>query len=639
MDGNVLPPQTARERLYEIMREESEFDQKARQALNLGVQYLDADNGHLTRIDPQTDHWKVTVSTDPQDGEFPAGLELDLNTTYCRRTIAGESPIALHDAPNQGWDDDPAFETHGLNCYHGTELYIDDEPYGTTCFVANDSRDRPFSDAETMFAELIARLLERELERTQYEAELSSQANLINVLNRVLRHNLRNNLTVVRGRTQLLAGKLSEDTHTDSVLRQLDQLLDLCEKARDLEQIVSKDYDRQSTHVVRLVENLVESVAAEYPSASFIIDGNEDITAAVRPSFERALEELIENAAKHGGPEPTVTVAVEYAPNTIEIQVTDDGPGISDQERRVLETGAETPLVHGSGLGLWLAYWIITSHEGSIEATVTDDGTVMTVSIPRTPDAGAEQHMRRLRQARDEYQAAFEEAFDGMVLFDDEARIIDANPAASDIFGLDRQALLGRAIPEFLRDGFDFEAVWDQFKNAGDLRETVTIVGKDGTDRLVEYSATTDVVPGHHLVTYRDITERQERDQELEETTQRLEAVVEASPDPIIALDTDGVIRLWNEAAEELFGYTADDVLNEPIHSLNLHSGEQEAPFKERFKRATAGERFTNLRVQRKTNDGERVYLSISTAPYRSAAGDIAGVMAVMKDISDRVGQ
>lgn len=151
--------------LYEIIRSDNPFEDKARNALELGVEYLGVDNGHLTRIDEKTDHWEAMVSTDPPDGRFPAGLELDLGTTYCRQTMESESPIALHDVPNQGWEDDPAFREHGLHCYHGTKIILDEEVFGTVCFVSTEPRVEPFSDAETMFIEL---LTQREWDTSRY---------------------------------------------------------------------------------------------------------------------------------------------------------------------------------------------------------------------------------------------------------------------------------------------------------------------------------------------------------------------------------------------------------------------------------------------------------------------------------------
>jgi len=506
-------PQAVRAELYEIVRQEASFERKARDVLELGRRYIDADNGHLTRIDTEADHWEVIASTDPPNGRFPSGLVLDLGTTYCRRTVETESQVELYDAPDQGWADDPAFETHGLHCYHGTPLVVDGDLHGTVCFVAEESRAQ-FGDDETMFAELAAQLLGRELERKQHETQLAKQTNLAVVLNRVLRHNLRNDLCVIRGYAQLMADGPEDTQYDETVLDTVDGLIDLTEKARQLDRIVAADFERDRTEITELVEDVVRSVSQEYPDASFAVEYDERVTAATLSNFERALTELVDNAAKHGGETPTVTVSVEPVSDAVEIRIADDGPGLADHEADVLQAGSETPLTHGSGLGLWLAHWIVDSHDGSIDATATGDGTVMTVSVPRRPTADADQEVVELQRSIDQYRAAFEAANDAMIIVDDEAQIIDANPRASEIYGMEPQALLGQPFRRFLPDEFDFERAWREFKNAERDRDTVTIVGADGVERRIEYSATTDVVPGQHLVVSRTIPESADRDRE-----------------------------------------------------------------------------------------------------------------------------
>jgi len=69
------------------------------------------------------------------------------------------------------------------------------------------------------------------------------------------------------------------------------------------------------------------------------------------------------------------------------IRVDDDGPGLPEAERAVLESGSETPLVHGQGLGLWLVYWVVTGLDGDVEVVEFRDGTTVEVRLPR-PDTG-----------------------------------------------------------------------------------------------------------------------------------------------------------------------------------------------------------------------------------------------------------
>ena len=527
MTANSVTAQEAREELYDSIRGEGSFESKARQALEVGTRFLDADSGYLARVDTEREHWELLVSTEPVDGEPLTDQGLDFEMTYCRRTVGSDKgQIALHDAPNQGWADDPAFQEQGLHCYHGTTLIVDGEPYGTVCFVAEDPREE-FSDCECLFAELIARLLERELERQQHETELTRQANLATVLNRVLRHNLRNKLSVIRGYTQLLADAVDDAaaaTPTDdaatapanpaadsavgeTALDTIDSLIELSEKARKLDHIIGEDTDPETADLSALAESVAGTVACRYPEATIEVDTEASVTGQVFPSIERALTELVENAAKHGGETPSIRMGVEAVSNDIEIEIIDDGPGIATHEVSVLENGAESPLIHGSGLGLWLAHWIVTSHGGSIEATVSEAGTTMTVRLPETLDQPADDQKTDISRAADQYQAAFEEASDAMVIVDTKGRIIEANPAAAGVFGIEGQQLLGRSLAEFLPEDFDFEAVWTRFQNRDTEHDTVTIVGSDGVDRRVEYTGTTDIVPGHYLIVGRDISE------------------------------------------------------------------------------------------------------------------------------------
>ncbi|WP_418282617.1 PAS domain S-box protein [Halorubrum sp. DTA98] len=762
MTGGTVRSREARQQLYDIVRQDIPFTEKGREALALGAEYLGADNGHLTRIDQETNYWEAEISTDPKDGPFPPGLQLDLGTTYCRRTLESDSQIALHDAPNQGWENDIAFESHGLNCYLGTTLVVDGESYGTVCFVADDPREDPFSNEETMFAELIARLLERELEREQHEATLTRYANLALVLNRVLRHNLRNDMSVIRGYTKLMAEKLDGDTYGETALKNIDGLIELTEKARELDEIVAAEDEREPTEVVSLVEDVVDTARRKYPNATVTLESDQAITTDLFPGFERALWELLENAAKHSGTHPRITVTVETVPNAVEIHIEDNGPGLDEEEAEVLETGAETPLIHGSGLGLWLIHWIVSNHDGKTTAKSSPDGTTMTVSIPRKTAANPQQRLAKLTRARDQYQAAFQESTDTMLIVNDDARVVEANPAAEHVFGVDRKTLLGRHLSEFIPAEVDFDATWSEFQRSGVAHDTIPVTGDDGVTRQVEYSAVTDIVPGEHLVISRDVTDRVERanelrwktkamenapvgititdpiqpdnpmvyaneqfreltgydaeeisgrncrflqgaetdpetvetisraiaseepvsvrirnyrkdgtpfwnrvsiapvkdndgtltnfigfqeditdqvtrERELTDTTERLEAIIEISPDPIIAVDVDGRIELWNEAAENVFGYETESVVGEQVQDLRLYSEAQEPEFETRFTRVLGGEILRNDEILRYTEDGDRVRLILSAAPIRDVSGTITGVIAVAKDVTDEL--
>jgi PAS domain S-box-containing protein len=620
MSDETITAQEARTELYEIMRRDASFETKAEDALRLGAQYLGADNGYLTRINQQTNHWEAVVSTDSDDGRVPVGLELDLGTTYCRRTIESESQIALYDAPNQGWAEDPAFQKHSLHCYHGTALKIDGEPYGTVCFSAKDPRREVFNDGETMFAELIARLLEREIEREADEAKLTRQANLATVLNRVLRHNLRNDLAVIRGHTQLMADVLDESKSGEVALRKIDSLIALGQKARKLEQVIGETSDRHPTDIGALVDYVVETVQQSHPAARISVDCDDEVSVAVLESFERAIMELVENAAKHGGAQPTVTVSVESRPDSLELYVADDGPGLSEQERAVLREGAETPLVHGSGLGLWLVHWIVDSHDGSVDATVTETGTTMTVSIPRLPESGRKKKITELTRSRDQYHAAFEEATDALLITDDEGRIVDTNAEATAVFGLDRKQLLGRSLREFLPEAFDFDGEWHQFQTDTERRDTVTIHGADGVDRTVEYTGAANVVPGQHLFVARDVTARNRQEAELRMKTRAMDEapIGIAITDPTL---DDNPMVYANDQFCELTGYDRDEILGRNCRFMQGPESDPETV--EEIRQGIESHEPVSVILQNYRKDGTQFWNKLDIAPVRDDSGEL----------------
>ena len=130
----------------------------------------------------------------------------------------------------------------------------------------------------------------------------------------------------------------------------------------------------------------------------------------------------------------------------------------------------------------------------------------------------------QLRNERNRFRAVFEKAFDAMVLADDNGDYTDVNASAVELFGLPEGELIGCSIRDFAPEDFDFDKAWETFQEAEAERGTFPVERPDGTQRMVEYAATANVTPGEHLSVLRDVTERERRDQQLEEQNEQLEA-------------------------------------------------------------------------------------------------------------------
>jgi nitrogen-specific signal transduction histidine kinase len=491
----------ARHRLYEIMKQEGEFESKARDALELGTAYLGVDSGFVTRVDPDTDHWETIVSTDGTDGLVPTGATKNLSGTYCRHTLERDSPLAVHDIPASDKIDDDG----GFQCYHGTTLTVEGDPYGTVCFVAQDAREQPFDEAETMFAELVGRLLEHELEHHRQQEELARQTTMINVLDRVLRHNIRNDVTVMRAMGQLLAEEREDCRKCATIVEKADNLVSMSETARHLGKLINEESQRRPVDLAAVTRSTVADARENHPEASITTDLPAELVVPVLGSLETALWEVVENAVTHTGARPEVHVSLAETEDCVELVVEDDGPGIPDSERHVLETGTETQLSHGSGLGLWSVYWIVTSHGGGIDIDVTS-GTRIRLRLPREATTTNEPEGRR---AADRYRAAFESVPVGLLILDDDGWIVGANDRVCELLDRRSDQLTGRKLGD-VSSAADFEigehaaeppdAVETDRQTPTDVTETLTVETGDGHGGTLGCRTVRDIVPGQHLL-------------------------------------------------------------------------------------------------------------------------------------------
>ncbi|QDX40517.1 PAS domain S-box protein [Salarchaeum sp. JOR-1] len=214
------------------------------------------------------------------------------------------------------------------------------------------------------------------------------QRQQLEVLYRVLRHNLRNELNVIRGYAELLHETSSTDTQEAiaNVSESIDDLLQLSRQARQIESIFG---DEETENRFQQFEAVIQNaITSADPPTSALSTTIPETSYQVGIELEKAITELVQNAVTHtDSDEPTISVTAE---TTVEdgtpwglITVQDNGPGIPTTERRVLREGEETPLLHGSGLGLWFVNWIVSELGGHIEIEDNEPrGSVVTVSVP-----------------------------------------------------------------------------------------------------------------------------------------------------------------------------------------------------------------------------------------------------------------
>jgi len=131
-----------------------------------------------------------------------------------------------------------------------------------------------------------------------------------------------------------------------------------------------------------------------------------------------------------------------------------------------------------------------------------------------------------------------------------------------------------------------------------------------------------------------DITDRKRAEEALRETNETLRTLVHASPIAIVVLDAQENVRIWNPAAERVFGWKGQETLGRPVPPLTTPGRTNDFPLLAR--RVLKGESLTNLELTGNRKSGMPVELSVSMAPLRDGRGAISGAMAVIADISER---
>lgn len=204
----------------------------------------------------------------------------------------------------------------------------------------------------------------------------------LTVLNRILRHNVRNDLDVVLAYADQVANQELRTGIRESTI----DLLELSKKVREAETVMTESTDQpESVDLSDLAHTVVEKFRSENASADIsLVCPNEVLISSQRAPLRQILFELLENSLQHTTKDsPCVEVTIrELADDTVEISIADDGPGLPDREQDILASGIETQLKHSQGIGLWLVTWAVTQLGGDLQFRENEpEGSIVTVRL------------------------------------------------------------------------------------------------------------------------------------------------------------------------------------------------------------------------------------------------------------------
>ncbi|WP_257298488.1 PAS domain-containing sensor histidine kinase [Haloarchaeobius sp. FL176] len=211
------------------------------------------------------------------------------------------------------------------------------------------------------------------------------------VMDKLLRHNIRNDMNVVIGEAEHIEAKdestLSERTR---VIRDTAaQLIMTAEKQREIIELLTDPGTPDEVDLSVAVTRVAERIGERYPDAEIDIDVPEQAAAFALPGIETAIAELAENAIVHATGEPaTLQLVCRTTAETVVVEALDDCEPIPEYEYRVITGEHEMDdLYHGSGVGLWLVYWLVELSDGDIEfETPERSGNRVRLTFTRVAD-------------------------------------------------------------------------------------------------------------------------------------------------------------------------------------------------------------------------------------------------------------
>ncbi|WP_052367998.1 PAS domain-containing sensor histidine kinase [Haloferax sp. ATB1] len=231
--------------------------------------------------------------------------------------------------------------------------------------------------------------------RKTVEQNLRERNEQLSLLNRIVRHDIRNDMSVIQGWADVLQDELSPENRDilARIQRASRHTTGLTEDVRDLMTVLGEEgttVELQPVDVVRVIEDEAERVRQTFDDAEVQIRSEQSsVDVRANAMLSSLIGNLLSNAVQHNDESaPKITIDTVVQDESVIVTIADNGPGIPDEQRdRIFEQETKGLNSDGTGLGLYLVGTLVDIYGGEISAADNEPkGTVFTIRLERAPE-------------------------------------------------------------------------------------------------------------------------------------------------------------------------------------------------------------------------------------------------------------
>jgi PAS domain S-box-containing protein len=247
-----------------------------------------------------------------------------------------------------------------------------------------------------------------------------------------------------------------------------------------------------------------------------------------------------------------------------------------------------------------------------------------------------EKSQMKILESEEKFRSVVESAAEAIISINSQGNVIFWNKEAQNIFGYSEGEMIGQSVSMIMPSRFRkaFEEGMKSFVSSNLTKFTmdspeIRALRKDGTEFPFEYVGSMWESGGQHYFTVivNDITQKLKAD----EVSSTLTAIVENSNDAIVGKNLNGTVLSWNHGAEEIYGYTADEMIGNSVSRI-FPPGSDE--LEQILDNVSQGETIAHYHTHRITKNGDKIDISLTTSPIKDSYGNIIGASSISRDIT-----